>query len=201
MADRKMTFTGFIAKATKPNVSAAAFLATHRNYMLSGELASITSPILLKVDMGELLPTPALHVIATAVMNHVIASDLQKLDDKLNNPPQEAEPKAWLSSIYDSQNVIQTRVNAKGEVEELIKEFDKASDGDRWSDRMLFDGADGWFAIIEGHGTMVRVERSDAMARILKKPKSAVAHQKSTTTNKLGFGVRAKQDRASFSRG
>lgn len=203
MSDTKkgMSFKGFIAKATKPNVSAAAFLKAHRDYMTTGELSPILSPVLNKVDMGELLPTPALNVIAAAVMNHIIASDLKKLDDKLNQPAPKAKP--WTVSIFDHNHVIQTRVTEQGEVEELIKGFDDASSADRWSMRQLVDGGSDWYAEIKHTSLPIhtRMERSEALATLLKKPKGPSVHQKATTTKSLGFGVSCKQDRSSFSRG
>lgn len=198
-----MSPKGFLAKATRPNVSAAAFLAAHRDYMTTGELASILSPVLHKVDTGELLPTPALNVIATAVMGHIIASDIQKLDDKVNNPPEAAKPKPWITTIYNAAGVIQTRINPKGEVEDLVKGFEMGQEADRWADRRLFEGASDWYAEVANAkvNLMNRVERSEAIARILKQPKGPSIHQKAATTKSLGFGVRAKQDRSSFSRG
>ena len=198
-----MSFKGFLAKATKPNVSAIAFMAAHREYMVSGELAPLLSPIVARVDTGELLPTPALSVIAAAVVNHIIASDIAKLEDKINNPPQGAAPKPWIATVYDGKGVIATRINPKGEVEDLIQGFEMGQEADRWADRCLFDGASDWYAIVANAkvNLMNRVERAEAIARILKQPKGPAIHAKSTTTKSLGFGVHAKQDRSSFSRG
>jgi hypothetical protein len=199
---RAMSPKGFLHKTqTKAAHSAAAFLSAHREWLTSGETAAVTSPILHKLDLGELLPTPALQEIAVAVMGHIIATDRAKLEaafEKANTP---SAPKTWTATIYDADNVIQTRVTEDGEVEDLVKSFDHAADADRWVDRRLFDGASDWYGMVEGLGTMVGVSRADAMARILKKPKGPAIHQKAVTTKTLGFGVHAKQDRASFSRG
>lgn len=204
MTDRKMTPKGFLHKTTtKAAHSAAAFLQAHRDFLTTGELASVTSPILRKVDDGTLMPTPALQEIAAAVMGHIISSDIQKLDDKINNPPQSATPKSWIATVYNATGVIQTRINAKGEEEELVKDFELGQEADRWADRRLFEGASDWYAEVANArvNLMNRVERSDAIARILKQPKGPSIHQKAVTTKSLGFGVKAKQDRSSFSRG
>lgn len=201
---RTMTAKGFLHKTTtKAAHSASAFLQAHRDFLTTGELASVTSPILRKVDDGILMPTPALQEIAAAVMGHIIASDIQKLDDKINNPPQAATPKSWIATVYNAAGVIQTRINAKGEEEDLVKDFEMGQEADRWADRRLFEGASDWYAEVANArvNLMNRVERSDAIARILKQPKGPSIHQKAVTTKSLGFGVKAKQDRSSFSRG
>ena len=46
-----------------------------------------------------------------------------------------------------------------------------------------------------------KIMRDDSIARILKQPKGAVCKVQSKTTNKLGFGVKAGNDRAVFSKG
>lgn len=202
MSERKMTPKGFLHKTnTKAANSAGAFLAQYRDYLVTGELAPIASPIIAKLDKGELLPTPALKAIAHAVMAHIIAVDTQATEDKLENEGKTSTPKPWVATIYDQNNVICTRTLEDGEVEDLVKGFDHAADADRWVDRRLFDGASDWYGVVEGMGTMVRVERSESIARVLKKGKGPVMHQKAVSTKTLGFGVHCKQDRASFSRG
>lgn len=206
MADKKtrqMTARGFLAKTnTKAANSAAAFLQAHRDYLTTGELASATSPILAKLDAKELLPTPALHEIAQAVLNHIVESDRQKLEaniEKASSPSGANKP--WLAQIIDAHGNICTRLNAQGVEEDLIKGFDHASDADRWVDRRLYEGASDWHGEVDGLGTHTYTSRLDAMSRMDKKPKGPAIHQRGKSTKTLGFGVRAKQDRASFSRG
>jgi len=201
---RTMTPKGFLAKThTRAAHSASAFLQAHRDFLTTGDLASVTSPILRKVDDGILMPTPALQEIAAAVMNHIIVTEAQKLADKINNPPQGPAPKPWVATIYNSKGIVETRINAKGEVEDLIKDFKLGQEADRWADLRLFEGASDWFAEVDNAKANLhnRVERLDAISRVLKKSKGPVIHQRGTSTKNLGFGVKAHQDRASFSRG
>jgi len=206
---RKMSPKGFLAKMnTKAANSAVAFIQQYREFLTTGEVASATSPIIAKVDAGELLPTPAMQEIGYAVMTHIIQSDAVKMDAKLNGEGgggRVSKPKNWVATVYDENGVIQTRINAKGEVEDLIKGFDMGQDADRWAMRRLYEGASDWYAevnhsFIPNVGS--RIERSDAIAFIDKKPKGPAIHQKGKSTKSLGFGPgKVGQTRVTFSHG
>jgi hypothetical protein len=206
--ERKMSPKGFLHKCTtKAANSAIAFLAAHRAWLETGEVAAKTSPLLAKMDKGEVLPTPCLKEIQYAVMAHIIESDRTKLEDKIAAAA-EGTPtstrKSWCATIFDSKGVMQTRTKDNGDVEDLLKGFDLSSDADRWVDRRLFDGASDWYGTIEHTvipNVCTRVERSDAIARILKQPKGPTVHVKGRSTKTLSFGVKVKESRASFSRG
>lgn len=204
MSDRKMTPKGFLHKTTtKAANSAAAFLATYREWLQTGELAKLTNPILVKLDAGTLLPTPALHEVKAAVLAHIFESDKQKVEQAIEAAQEPKKTKPWIVEILDAKDHICTRVNAQGEVEDLVKSFDLSQDADRWADRRLFEGASDWYAKVS-HATInvvTFIQRNDAIARVLKQPKGPAIHQKAVTTKTLGFGVKAHQTRASFSRG
>ena len=201
--ERKMTPKGFLHKTTtKAANSAIAFLAQYREYLTTGEIASKTSPILARVDAGELLPTPALKEIQYAVMSHIIEADTAKAEAVVEPGTGGGTRKPWRTTIYDAAGVVQTRITTKGEEEDLIKGFDLSADADRWADRRLFEGTHGWYAIVEH--TIIpnissRIERGDSMARILRKPKGPTVAVKGKSTKTLGFGVKAKQTRVTFS--
>lgn len=204
MSDRKMTPKGFLHKTTtKAANSAAAFLATYRDWLETGELAKLTSPILVKLDQGTLLPTPALNEVKAAVLAHIFESDKQKVEASIEAALEPKKTKPWIVEILNAEGVLQTRIDSQGEEEELTKSFDLAQEADRWADRRLFEGASDWYAKVSHVSIPVvtYIQRSDSIARILKQPKGPAIHQKAVTTKTLGFGVRAKQDRASFSRG
>ena len=204
MTERKMTAKGFLHKTTtKAANSAAAFLASYREYLTTGELAPVASPIIRKMDEGTILPTPALKEIQSVVMAHIIASDQAKVEHAIEVSQEPKKTKNWVVQILDVEGNICTRINAKGEEEELVKSFDKSQEADGWADRRLFEGASDWYATVD-HATMnvhSIIQRSDSIARILRQPKGPAMHQAAVSTKTLGFGVKAKQDRASFSRG
>jgi hypothetical protein len=206
--ERKMSPKGFLHKcSTKAANSAIAFLAAHRTFLQTGELAQKTSPILAKLDAGELLPTPCLKEIQYAVMTHIIESDQRKLDEKVQQAQEgstKTTRKPWCASIFNAEGVIQTRVKPDGEVEDLIQGFELSSDADRWVDRRLFDGASDWYGEV-AHTVIPnvcsRIERADSIARILKQKKGPTVQVKGKSTKTLGFGVKAKETRVTFSRG
>jgi hypothetical protein len=203
--ERKMSPKGFLAKTqTKAANSAIAFLAQYREYLVTGEVKDKTSSIIAKVDAGELLPTPALREIQYAVMTHIIEADSAKADKASTEGAAKQTRKPWRTTVYDAAGVVQTKTNSKGEVEDLIQGFDLGQRANEWADRRLFEGTHGWYAIVE-HTTLTnvssRIERGDAMARILKQPKGPAIHQKGKSTKTLGFGVKVSETRVSFSRG
>ena len=199
--ERKMTPKGFLAKTqTKAAKSAIGFLTQYREYLTTGEVAEQTSPIIAKLDAGEILPTPALKEVQNAVMMHIIKADEKKLEQPAATSGGGTR-KAWRATVFDASGNVMTRIKENGEEEELVKGFDLSSDADRWCDRRLFEGTHGWYAEVE-HTAMnvkTRIERGDAMARILKKPKGPTVQVKGKSTKTLGFGVKAKQTRVTFS--
>lgn len=201
--ERKMSPKGFLAKTnTKAANSAIAFLAQYREYLTTGEVADKTSPIVAKVDAGELLPTPALREIQFAVMTHIIEADTAKMEQSVQHQGKTGTRKPWRTTIFDAAGNVQVRDKEDGDEEDLIKGFDLGQEADRWADRRLFDGAEGWYALVEHTiipNVSSRIERGDAIARILKKPKGPTVHVKGKSTKTLGFGVKAKQTRVTFS--
>lgn len=204
MTERKMTPKGFLHKATtKAANNATAFLAAHRAWLETGELAPLTSPILRKLDEKDVMPTPALEEIKNVVLCHFLAQETKKAEDQMAKANEPKVQKAYLATIFDSKGNVATYLNEEKEEKELRQSFDMAQDAERWCDRRLFDGAPDW------HGTVVstkglppiHVLREDAIARILKKPKGPAVHTKGVSTKKLGFGVKAKGDHFHFSKG
>lgn len=203
--ERKMSPKGFLAKTqTKAANSAIAFLAQYREYLTTGEVADKTSPIVAKVDAGELLPTPALREIQYAVMAHIIEADQAKLEQSQHQATRTGTRKPWKATVYDAAGNVQTRIKNDGDEEELVKGFDLGQEADRWADRRLFEGAEGWYAIVE-HTVLTniatRIERADSMARILKQPKGPTVAVRGKSTKTLGFGVKVKESRSTFSHG
>ena len=204
---RNMSIKGWLHKSSG-KVSATAFLAAHREWLLSGDLSPVTSPILVKLDSKEILPTAALMDLRSVLLGHMVAKEAAKAEDDLLNP-KGGTRKPWLATIYDAKGNIQTRVKEDGSVEDLQKGFDKSSDADRWCDRRLFDGAPDWFGTVshttlcnkEGDPLSTVIMRDDAISRILRQPKDAVMKVKSKTTDKLSFGVKVHNDHSTFSGG
>lgn len=208
--ERVMTPKGFLHKSTtKAAASAAAFLAQHRAWLLTGELAKVTQPILAKVDSGEIMPTPALPLIQKAVMDHMHEESRIKGEAAMKRAEEGPEPKNWTATILDSKGNVCTRVNSEGKIEELVKGFEKAQDADRWCDRRLVEGAPDWYGVVT-HATMQNgqgeplsnvILRSDALARVLATGKGPVMKQTSKGGGALSFRPKAKGDHFHFSKG
>lgn len=201
---RSMSPKGFLHKTTlKAANSAIGFLAAYKEYLLKGEVSYATAEIMEKVDSGELLPTPALAEIKQVVLAHIIESDRIKAEEsieKSQNPSDNGKP--FIAIIFDSTGSVCTRVKDDGEVEELVKRFDLPQQAERWIDRRLFDGCVDWEGEIHNHGKLYdAIARLDSIARILKKPGRPALKAQKRSTSRLGFGVKASQDRSHFSHG
>lgn len=204
MSERKMSAKGFLHKASG-KISAAAFLSQHRCWLETGELSQFTSPILSKLDKGEVLPTPALEEIKVVVLSHHLAEETRKAEAAMEKAAQPQVRKNYLVTVYNAKGEIQTRKNANtGEDIELIETFDLSSQAEGWADRRLFEGTPDWFATIE-HTKIPEltrtVLRADAIARILREKRGPVMKSKPQGTSKLSFGMKCKGDHFQFSRG
>jgi len=219
---RKMSVKGFLAKATKANLSASGFMSQYREYMTTGELAPLLTPIVTQVEVAkaealeanrdtESVLKAGVDEIANAVMQHIIACDIAKAHKTIEaKPAKEAKQVRaakvwnWFVTIMNSKGEIQTKTNSKGEQENLEKGFDLAGDADKWADRKLaLDGAPDWYAVIAHAHSRAQsiVLRDDAMARFFRQGSKPVLKPQSKGSGKLSFGVKCKQDKASFSNG
>lgn len=202
--NRKMSAKGFLHKANlKAGNSASAFLLAHREWLTTGEIASIAMPILAKVEANEIMPTPALQEIKNAVFNHMIASEISKAEKAIEKAQEPGSTKAHVATILDENGKIATHINAKGNEEDLIKSFDLPQEAMRWVIRRLIEAAPNSYAVIDHIKTVQQeiVTRDDAFAIEFRTKKGPVMKAHSKTTSKLSFGVKASQDHASFSRG
>ena len=213
-----MTIKGFLAKMnSKAGNSAIGFLAAHREWLLTGELASVTSPILSQMDSGELMPTPCLDAVARAVMNHMFAGEKAKAEASIvkqeekalsDASEEESEGKAkkvynWMAVIYDSRGNVCTKVNSDGETEDLIKGFDLAQDSDRWACRRLVECESETYAEVTHRVAQCTtiIERSEAMAIIFAKKKGPVVRQPPKGGGSLSFRPKVRETRVTFSHG
>lgn len=209
--ERKMTAKGFLHKATTQGAkSAEGFIAAHRVWLETGELAQFTSPILAKLDAKEVYPTPALQALTAVVLGHMLAENVAKAEASLDGGGS-VTAKAWTATIFNAKGEIQTRKNENtGEDKDLVQNFDSSSDADRWCDRRLFDGESDWFGTVtsnkmtgkDGQPISTVILRQDAIARILAQPKGPACRKTGGSTSKLSFGMKAAvTTRASFSHG
>lgn len=201
MTERKMTAKGFFKKLTKYR-SAEGFFKQYREYMLTGELYSITTPIVDLLDAGELLPTPAIDELTKVVFAHINAIDLAAAYASMEKKENEAGPKGSNKPV---QAII---LNAKGE-ETDSEGFTKGQDAIRWVDRRLFDAEPGSIGkvihttvMIKGAPMTEEITREDSFARILGgRSAGPVLKRRPTTVSRLGGQMKVCQSRAHFSHG
>jgi hypothetical protein len=210
-----MSPKGFLHKASG-KVSAGAFLAQHKEWLTTGELAAKTSPILAKLEAGELLASPALDEIRNVVLAHHLEAEVRKGEEQMAKAEAKeaggGSSKPYLATILDSEGNIPEEYVEKtdpdtgavtGEWKSLQKAFDLPQRAEGWLDRKLFDGAVDWHGEVastlmtgkDGLPITTQVSRAEAIARILKRPKGAVMNVRGQSTSRLGFGVKSKPDR------
>lgn len=203
---RKMTVKMFLHRSGG-KVSASAFLQAHRDFLVTGELASVTSPILAKIDAGQTMPTPGLEEIRSVVLRHHLLAEALKAEAKLlaaGEGPAASASKTWEVTCYDSRGNVQTRVNAKGETVDLSESFALQQRASEWADRRLVhDCASDCFATLihVPSGLEAVIMRNDAMGRVFPKIKTPVIKQTGSRDGKLSFGTKVHESRAVFSRG
>lgn len=206
---RVMTEKGFLFKATtKAANSASAFIQAHREFLTTGKLAKSTFPIIQRIDSGSLYPTPGLEEIKVAVLNHMLNREVEEAKSIIEHQDDVQTGKDYVATIFNAKGEVVTYIDTKGEEKEMVNTFDDGEHAKGWCDRRLVDGAPDWHGevlhtkiTIKGQPWVFMVERLDSIARLLKSKKKPVTTQPKTTTSRLGFGVKAKQDRSSFSRG
>lgn len=245
---RTMTAKRFATTQLSARTTAEGFLQAHRNFLQSH---TFLTPVLDAYDSKTIYPTVALQVIQSALLTHVLESELKAAESKMRvaqdatgKPKQARVPRGDLSGkpkpytitlmckVYNREETsytvevgtveqivgykirtatngdlhVSTREETEGNIIlEALRETNPATwDADdygaamRLADRRLFQRGDSVFAVIRnnyGKPIDTTVQRVDAMARILKQPKSAVSKTGSKTTSHLGFQPHAKQTR------
>lgn len=226
---RVTTPKSFLRKCnSKAAVSAIGFLSepANREYLLSGEVSSVTAPIVTMVDSGTLLPTPAMDAIRAAVCGYMVAVNMRDAEESIarranevDSVPGEAKessgvkriPKPWTATVYDGRGNVMVHVNQETKEEtDLVKGFDLSQRATEWIDRRLFEGSSDCFGVVKsntlvcketGEALSQTIIRTDSIARIMKTPKSAVCKHKPKSGSRLSFGVKVSNDRSIFSGG
>jgi hypothetical protein len=210
--ERPLTIKSWLRKADS-KVSADAFLKASRNFLETSELVQISAPILLSLDAGEILPTPALESLKLAMLAHFQASELLKAEASLLRESAPAPTQNYTATVYNVKGEIQVYQAGRDKqgqpiYKDLIRNCLLPQEGMRFLDRTIAEGAPDWFGtlvsnviLIDGEPLTEIVMRGDAMARMYPKAKGPMTKRQSKGDGKLSFGVRCKQDHASFSRG
>lgn len=205
---RAMTPKGFIKKSA--NVSALAFITAQRQWLESGELCELTSPVLARLDSGDILPTPCLETLRSIVMGYQLSKDTRIAEAKADGNGRKGKKEHdFIATIYNAVGVVQTRTNDQGEEVDLIQGFDSPSVASHWCDLRLISGGPDWFGIVI-HCKMIDKEteepmntivlRNDAIGRALRAKRGAVMAKKPQQSS-LSWGAKVKNFTCHFSHG
>jgi hypothetical protein len=201
MAKRAMTIKGFVNKATSTNLTAAGFLSQYREYLSTGEVANLASPILAQIDGGQLTAEVGLEQITGAVFAHMLNASVLAAEAKLAADNSD-EP------TPSNKNYI-TKLFAGNGAELKSEEFNLPQDAERAGERWLLNSTTDCYVQVEslklktksGQPFITTITREDAFANQYRTKKGAVTKGKPVSSGKLGFGVRVKQDHCHFSHG
>ena len=204
MTERKMTEKGFLHKSTKIKVSATAFIAAHRQYLESGDLSLVTTPILVKFDKGQILPTPALGELRDAVMQHMIAVQISKSEAKILSAATPKTSKPFTATIFDGKGDEVTYTDTEGNTKTMVASFDHELAARDWCDRRLFDGAPEWSGKIVDNRSqhLSMVARGDSVSRTLLPKRGPTMKDNSAKSAPLRMSgkVRVRGDHFHFSK-
>jgi hypothetical protein len=235
---RPMTPKKFIKAKLSGKSTAEGFIAAHQDFIKGYQFLS---PIVEAYDRKEILPTPTLQLMQSALLEHTIANEVRLALSraKLKKPRNVLETsKPYVISIFvkndDNEIVLGTYDKVLGykiikeeggkietveteeetagfqivetliEEEEMVYSADLYQEAEGLADRRLVKFEHSIYAeIVNNQGAMIKtiVHRRDAIARVYAKKKGPSCRNTSKSTSKLGFGIKASQDTASFSRG
>lgn len=199
MTQRKMSPKGFLRKLTHCK-AAEGFLQQYREYLLTGELFPFTSPIVARIDSGELLPSPAIAELTQVVFAHVMAVEVAEAEASLKEEPRETSrgtSKPVVATIYDAQgNELET------------KGFDLGQRALGWVDRHLVEQSPDCVGkvvhtklLVKGLPLEETVTREDAYFRLYPRKKQPFMKRLPTSVSSLKGRMKVSQSRASFSHG
>jgi hypothetical protein len=196
MTQRNISIQNFIKKANK-SVGAEGFLSQYREYLTTGEIAAITTPILAKIDTGNLNAKSGLEQITNAVFTHMMVNNLKKAEQTIAKANKTSSNKSVLAKICSHRG---------GTLSEEY--FDLHQEAERWVDNRLYEGYPGSYGevihtkiLIKGKPQTTTIKREESIGRILRKPKGAASKRVGAAAGSLGFGVKAKNSSSHFSRG
>ena len=185
---RKMTEKGFLHLSNK-KVSPQDFINAHRDFLSNEHLKHKTLSILHKLDDGAILPSIALNELRHVVMNCLLDSNIEKGKQRLSQ-----KTKPYIATIYDNSKIVIL------ESKKLIKDFNCSIHAQNWCDCRLFNGGQNWYAEISYKADrVIRIDRLDSIARMLKQKTKAVTRQVAPVS--APWKMRAKGDRFYFSKG
>lgn len=211
---RQMSPNGFfnrLVKVQKKNQSAEGFLKQHREFILTGELFKITTPVLIKFDAGLADPKSTIEDL-TQVVFDFIREEEQKEFLRQKEKIEAGEKK---KNIYAS--VIARILDHNGNPVVMVKDgkeldsekgFALGQDAERWVDRRLvFDAEPGCFGeivhprvILKGEPMKSVVSREESFARLHGGGKKGpVMKRTPRSVSRLTSVMRVKESRATFS--
>lgn len=208
---RKMTMNGFITKchSNKAKASAMGFLAAHKEYLLTGEPAEITSPIVAEYDNGKITASEALEVIKRVVWDHIQATTEEKIKKSIEkNKNRVSTPsKAFHVKVVDAQGNLQYKKNEDGEWKPIEAWFDMPQDAERFAIRRLVEGAVDWFGVIDHNSRLngmvnwSTIDRDEAYYKSFKAGAKPVIKRTGQAAGRIGNNMRIKNDKSYFSQG
>ena len=204
--ERKISPRNLLKKANSGAIGAMAFVKAYREYLTTGDLGAVTGPIVEKLDSGELFPTPAMSEIKVAIMGHIMlvdAAKTQRQQETADAPKTTRTKKAFEACIRSGHGAI--LADAKGKP--MVQSFDLPQRASDWVDRRLFEQASDSYGEVThlkahnpDHATDT-IFRDDSIARILGSTGAPTVCKGSKQSSTLGFGVKVKESKCTFSRG
>jgi len=191
---RNMTLKGFVHKASSAK-SAMGFLAAHAEFIRKyDDLATLLD----SYEKGKEIATAVLTQIRDRAFVRMVDEEIAAAKAKSQNV-REPKVKNYTVTIWCKDG---------SQVAEGVSEgFTLMQEAEGWADRRLFEDASSVYAevvstMIGKNGPITwRIERGDAIARVLKSKRGPVMKGQSKSAGSLSFRPKVKEDHFYFSRG
>ena len=195
-----MTIQGFISKMSG-RISAESFLKQHREYMLSGELSSVLTPIIEKIDNGELSAKTGLINIQQSSFNYFMDKKAAEAVNSINKSSKPSSQKMYTAAIYNEDGSFATYIDNNGDEKDLIFNTDNSLQAESWCHRKLFDAAPNCYGKVVNKvtGFVNEVSRDSAIAAILRT--GPIGAYRKTGSDGKSWKMKVKNDHFHFSHG
>lgn len=202
---KPMTPQMFLQKAMqkKALASVQGFLDAHKDWLVTGQLSNVTSPIIRQYVQKEIEPASAFKSIVKVVSENMLVENVIKESSVSGSYVVTCYKKIVNEETKQESEVVLTRINKLGDEVEISQGFEQPQRADNWAITRLVEDCppEAYAKIVSSVSNKEWIlTRARAMSIFFTDKKKKVG-PKPPSTSRLGFGVKVHGDRCHFSHG